>query len=385
VRTDVVVAGLGSMGAAGARELARRGVRVVGIDRFIPPHSRGEHTGGSRIIRSAYAEGEAYVPLVRRSYELWRSYGDDLLTMSGGLNLGLPDSATVSGALASARAHGLAHEPLDAHDIRRRFPPLHPADDEVGVFEAEAGIVRPEAAIARWLADAAQAGARLMFGRVVTGWRPTAEGVEVELADGEQIRADHLVLAPGPWAADLLGDVLARDVRVESRIQHYWVSPPGFRPGRFPVWIWEPPDDPVAYGMPAFDAPPGEGVDPTWPVVKAAFHHVDRPADPDVGAPAATCDDVEAITAWLRPRIPTLAAAPPSGTKPCLYTVTPDEHFLLGPHPVAPAAVSVAAGFSGHGFKFAPVIGEILADLAQQGRTRHDIALFAPLRFTGRG
>jgi sarcosine oxidase len=365
VRPDVIVVGLGSMGAAAAAELARRGVRVLGLDRFTPPHGRGEHAGGSRIIRLAYAEGEAYVPLLRRAYELWLDLGGDLLTTTGGLNLGRPDSATVSGALASARKHGLAHELLDAAEVRRRFPVFTPADDEVALYEEVAGVVRPERAIDTWLREARAAGADLRFDAPVTGWRTAPDGDVTVDVGGEEITAARLVLAPGPWAGELLGEAVT-PLRVESRLQHYWAASPQADPRA--VWIWEPPADEVAYGIPAFDG-----------VVKAAFHHVGAPADGDKGAPDATPADLAALTGWLAARMPALTDARYEGAKPCLYTITPDEDFVLGPHP-ASANVSVAAGFSGHGFKFAPVVGEILADLAESGATRHPIAPFAPDR-----
>lgn len=387
-RPDVVVVGLGTMGAAAAYHLATRGVRVAGFDRFRPPHGHGEHAGGSRIIRQAYAEGRAYVPLVRRAYELWaelgQAAGTELLTLTGGLMLGRADSAQVSGALASAVAYGLDHELLDAAEIRRRFPAFAPADDEVGVYEPAAGIVRPEATIAAHLKLAEQAGARLRFGAAVTGWRATADGVEVTV-DGTTVSAAHLVLCPGPWAGEVLRSA-GVPLRVESRLQHYWAPPAEFAVGACPIWIWEPTGEQVAYGLPAF-APPADlpGAGPgVGAVAKAAFHSGSRPAEADGGAPPATPDDLAAIVDWLRTRLPSLADARYIGAKPCLYTMTPDEDFVLGHHPRA-AGVTVAAGFSGHGFKFAPVIGEILADLATTGSTSHDIAAFAPGRFSTAG
>jgi sarcosine oxidase len=386
-RPEVVVVGLGTMGAAAAYHLASRGVRVLGIDRFTPPHGRGEHGGGSRIIRQAYAEGRAYVPLVQRAYELWRHLGEmagvDLMTQTGGLMLGSPDSAQVSGALASARAHFLDHEVLDAGQIRKRFPAFTPHDDEVGLYERAAGVVRPEATISAHLRLAERAGAELRYGATVADWEATADGVTVRV-DGRTISADKLIVCPGPWAADLL-KMPGNPVRLESRLQHYWQPTDEFAIGRCPVWIWEPAGDQVAYGIPAFAPPddlqgsrPGIGA-----VVKAAFHTGERPADAELGAPSATPDDLTRMVTWLGERLPALAGARYLDSKPCLYTMTPDEHFILGLHPEAPT-VSIAAGFSGHGFKFAPVVGEILADLAQTGYTLHTIDQFAPDRFTAK-
>lgn len=374
MRPDVIVVGLGSMGAATAYHLAARGVRVLGLDRFTPPHGRGAHAGGSRIIRMAYAEGAGYVPLLRRAYKLWRDLeaaaGTRLLTPTGGLMLGAPDSQTVAGALASAKAHGLGHEMLDAGQVRRRFPQFTPAEGEVALYEEVAGLVRPEHAIETHLRLASRAGAHLRYGVPVIGWEATRDGVAVKTADG-RCEADRLVLCPGAWAPELLAD-LAVPLLVQRRVQHYWRAPgEQYEPDRFPVWIWEYASGRAAYGLPTVD---DAGA-------KAALHHGDEPADPHIGAGEATPDEVRAMREWLGPRLPGLAHADWLGGKPCLYTLTPDEHFVLGRHP-RHDNVSVAAGFSGHGFKFAPVVGEILADLALGGATEHPIALFAPQRFT---
>ena len=371
---DVIVVGLGTMGAATAYHLANRGAQVLGIDRFRPPHTRGAHAGGSRIIRMAYAEGADYVPLLRRTYELWHDVeaasGATLLTRSGGLMLGPLDGMTVGGALESARAHGLPHELLDPAGVRRRFPQFTPADDEMGLYEEVAGLVRPEAAIDTHLRLAARAGADLRYGVAVTGWRATENGVAVTTADDTRYEADRLVLCAGAWAPELLAD-LGVPMVVHRRVQHYWDGPAGdYLPGRFPVWMWEYAPGLVAYGLPTVD---GSGA-------KASLHHGDEQTDPDVGAGNARPEEVQAMRELLAPRLPGLADAAWLGGKPCLYTLTPDENFVLGRHP-RHDRVSVAAGFSGHGFKFAPVVGEILTDLALTGSTRHPIALFAPDRF----
>jgi sarcosine oxidase len=369
---DVIVVGLGSMGAAAAYHLTRRGVRVVGLDRFDPPHGRGAHAGGSRIIRMAYLEGAAYVPLVRRAYALWRELeadsGEALLTTTGGLMLGAASSRTVNGALEAARVHGLPHELLDAFAVRRRFPQFTPAEDEVGLYEEVAGLVRPEAAVAAHLRLAAAIGADLRTTAAVLDWSSTADGVSVRTAEGE-LRAGRLVLAPGAWAGQLAR--LRVPMRVQRRIQHYW-RPTGdgadFEPGRLPIWIWEYAPGSAAYGLPAVAG-----------AVKAARHHGEDPVDPGTGAEPARPDEIAAMRELLRTRIPRLAEGEWLHGKPCLYTLTPDEHFVIGVHPDAVNAV-VACGFSGHGFKFSPVVGEILADLALTGTTAHPIALFDPTR-----
>jgi sarcosine oxidase len=372
VPTDVIVVGLGSMGASAAYHLASRGLRVVGADRFVPPHERGAHSGGSRIIRMAYMEGADYVPLVRRSYELWRDVeeaaGDALLTRTGGLMLGRPDSATVTGSRAAAAAHGLAHELLDASEVRRRFPAFTPADDEVALYEEVAGLLRPERAIAAYLRLAEAAGAVLHTGVGVDGWKADADGVTVTTHDGE-LHADRLVLAAGAWAPALARLRIA--LRVQRRVQHYWypADPAAFEAGVFPIWIWEYEPGRAAYGVPVVEG-----------AAKAALHHGDEPVDADIGASPVRMEEARAMRTWLAARLPGLAAGRWLGAKPCLYTLTPDEHFVLGLHPEYPN-VAVACGFSGHGFKFTPAVGEILADLVMQGATPHHIGLFDPARF----
>ena len=372
MRADVIVVGLGSMGSSAAYALAARGLRVIGLDRFTPPHDRGAHAGDSRIIRMAYMEGAEYVPLLARSYELWRelqeSTGESLLTVTGGLTLGLASSAAVSGALATAREHVLPHEMLDAAEIRRRFPAFVPVDDEVGLFEEVGGLIRPERAIAAQLSLARAHGADLRTGVAVEDWHADDSGVAVTTADGVVV-ADRLVLAPGGWAAGLVRLRVA--LRVQRRVQHYWrpSRPELFSAGRLPVWIWEYAQDEAAYGLPEVDG-----------AVKASLHHGHDPADPAIGAAPVRPREIAEMRGWLNGRLPSLAEGEWIGSTPCLYTLTPDEHFVLGPHPDHPN-VCVACGFSGHGFKFTPIVGEVLADLVTTGGTAHPIELFHPGRY----
>ncbi|WP_344085577.1 N-methyl-L-tryptophan oxidase [Luedemannella helvata] len=373
MRPKVIVVGLGTMGAAAAWRLASRGASVLGLDRFAPPHGRGAHAGGTRIIRMVYMEGADYVPLVRRAYPMWRAIeaatGTSLLTPTSALMLGRPGAAAVAGSAAAAHEHDLAHELLDAAEVRRRFPAFTPAADEVGVYERAAGMLRPEAAIEAMLGLARDAGADLRTGVEVTGWRAGPDGVTVRTGEGEH-RADRLVLAPGAWAGRLL-DGLDVPLRVERRVQHYWrpAGPDAFAPDRFPVWIWDAPDGSTGYGVGAVDG-----------AVKAAMHSGAGLVDPDLGADPATAVEVAAMRDWLAPRVPGLAAAGWAGAVECLYTLTPDTHFVLGHHP-GHTNVAVACGFSGHGFKFAPVVGDVLADLTLTGGTDAPVALFDPRRF----
>ena len=225
---DVIVIGLGGMGSAAAAHLAARGQRVLGLERFGPAHDRGSSHGGSRIIRQSYFEDPAYVPLLLRAYELWRELeadsGADLMTLTGGLYFGRPDSPTVAGSLRSSRQWDLPHELLDAAEIRRRFPTMTPADDEVGLYEADAGLVRPEATVAAHLALAGQRGADLRFDEPVLDWSTTADGVRVTTAAGTYT-AGRLVICPGAWAPELLAD-LGVPLTVERQVL-YWFRPTG--------------------------------------------------------------------------------------------------------------------------------------------------------------
>ena len=355
---DVVVVGLGGVGSAAAAALARRGHRVLGLDRHGPVHDQGASHGETRIVRKAYFEGAGYVPLLHRAYELWDELG--LLTRTGGLFLGTADSRVLGGSLATARQWGLPHELLEAADVTRRFPAVTPPLGTVGLLEQDAGVVSPEAAVRAQLERATAAGAELRHEEPVTRWEPTADGVRVTTERGSY-EAGALVLAPGRWALDLLPD-LPVTLRVESRTMH-WFGPTatGFAPGAFPVWIWERDDGTTPYGVPDV----GSGV-------KASVHHSTlRPADGWTG------DEVAALLAPLLPGLGRTVLR----SVPCTYTLTPDEHYVVGRHP-GHDRVLVACGFSGHGFKLTPVLGEALADLAVDGETAYDLSLFAPRRIT---
>jgi sarcosine oxidase len=370
---DVVVLGLGGMGSAAAAHLAARGQRVLGLERFGPAHALGSSHGGSRVIRQSYFEDPAYVPLLQRAYQLWeqaeRDSGEDLLTLTGGLYFGPPEVQAVAGSLAAAREWDLPHELLDAAEIRRRFPTLVPADGEVGLYEDAAGFVRPEASVSAHLALAARRGAELRFDEPALAWEATASGVTVTTAAGSYA-AERLVVCPGSWAPQLLAD-LGVPLVVERQVM-YWFQPAGgVGPyERHPVWIHEQPDGLQAYGFPAIDGPDGG--------VKTAFFRHGAVTTPETIDRTVHEDEVAFIAGHLRGVAPTLPGRLVRAAA-CMYTTTPDEHFVVAVHPRHERVV-VACGFSGHGFKFVPVIGEILADLATEGTTRHPIALFDPRR-----
>lgn len=358
-RYDAIVAGLGAAGAATAWQLAARGLRVLGLDRYHPPHDRGSSHGRSRIIRQAYFEGALYVPWLLDAYERWRrlerASGRDLLTITGGLMLGPTEGAILAGSLASARAHGLAHELLDAAELRRRWGTAFAlAEGEAALYEPQAGVLRPEAAVEAMLQLAAAAGAELAFGQAVLGWEPTAEGgVRVRSAAGLH-EADRLILAAGPWLGGLLAP--GRLPLTVERVVAAWFQPGPAAAGT-PIWIRQLPDGRELYGLPELAA--GEGL-------KAAFHNGHAATDPegDDAPPAAA--ELAAIHEALARYCPGLAGPPREG-RTCRYTRTPDGHFRIGRLPESPQVIAVSA-CSGHGFKFAPSLGAAAADLAMGGR-----------------
>ncbi len=365
---DVLIAGLGAMGSAAASHLARRRLRVLGLDRFAPPHDRGSSHGQTRIIREAYFEDPVYVPMVQRAYELWRELENDsgtpLLLETGGLMIGAPDSMVVTGARHSARTHGLRHELLTAREVRERFPALQPDDDMVAVWEPRAGVLFPESCIAAHLDRARAHGADLHFGEPMLRWEPDSEGVRVFTARGEH-RAGQLLISAGAWAGSLLPD-LALPLKVERQVL-FWFEPrdssAAFAPERCPVHLWQFDGRKFVYGFPLL----GDGV-------KVAFHHDGEEAAADTVRREVTPEEVEDMRAVVRRFLPAADGVLRS-TAVCLYTNTPDEHFWIDRHPRCPQ-VLIASPCSGHGFKFSPVIGEILADLVQGKRPQFDLSPF---------
>lgn len=375
---DVIVLGLGGMGSAAAYHLASRGERVLGIEQFAPAHDEGSSHGASRIIRQAYYEDPAYVPLVLRAYELWEKLeldsASDLLRITGGLAIGPPGSAVVQGTIASANAHNLPYEVLDSGELRRRYPVLNPRPDETAVYELRAGFLRPEACVRAHLALAARYGADLHFEECVQEWAATSSrnGVRVATTSGTY-EADRLIISPGAWAPALLSELnIPFDIR---RHVMCWFRPltsaESFFPDRFPVYLWETDGEHVFYGFPATGVI-DEGI-------KVAMHTGGDRCTPDTIEREISDRDIEELRAQLSRFIPSLNGSVVTAAT-CMYTLTPDEHFILSVHPDH-LQVAVAAGFSGHGFKFTSVIGEILADLATESETPHSIALFSPERF----
>ncbi|MBC5806609.1 MAG: N-methyl-L-tryptophan oxidase [Candidatus Eremiobacter antarcticus] len=373
---DAIVIGLGAMGSAAAAHVARRGASVVGLEQFHAVHALGSSHGKSRIIRQAYYEDPAYVPLVLRAYELWRELetvtGATLLQRTGGIMVGTAEGELVRGSLRSAREHGLEHELLDAAELRKRFPATTPRAEEVGVFERPAGILFPEECVRAHLLAASAAGADLRFETPVTCWQRTAGGgVRVDTAAGDTIEARSAVVCGGAWLAKLVPG-LRVSLRVERNVMHWFAPrshPELLGADRLPIFMLQRAEQPLFYGFPNIR---GQGV-------KAAFHHSGEYSEPHLLRREVGDAEIEtartALSAWLPD-----AAGSHVDSVACMYTLTPDEHFLIGVLADHPQVV-IAGGFSGHGFKFSSVVGEIAADLALQGSTRHRIDRFALRRF----
>jgi sarcosine oxidase len=370
---DVVVCGLGAMGSAALHQLARRRVRVLGIERFAPGHDRGSSHGATRIFRLGYFEHPSYVPLLRRAQTLWRELeaasGRSLLHVTGIAEIGRPDGVLVPGTLASAQQHGLRHEVLAAPELTRRFPAFRVPPDYVAVVQPDGGFVEVEPSLAAQITLATAAGAELRAGERVRAIEPGADVVRIVTERGT-VAAKAAIIAAGPWIKSLL-PALAAPLRVTREVTG-WFEPADatlFAPGRFPVFIIESRHG-MHYGVP----PHGDAG------VKAAkHHHRDQAVDPDGYDRTVSADDERLIRAALADHIPA-ADGRLLAAKTCLYTMTPDGDFLIDRLPGHPNVI-VASPCSGHGFKFAPVIGEILADLATGGTTRHDISRFALARF----
>ncbi len=365
---DVAIAGLGAMGSAAAYHLAKRGRRVLGLDRYSPPHDLGSSHGQTRIIREAYFEDPSYVPIVRRAHELWRELqetsGRDLLLQTGGLMIGRPEDDLVKGSDTSARLHGLPCERLSRSELVKRYPGFRPAEDMEAVWDPMAGILFPEVCIEAHLSLARSAGADLRFDEPVIDWHAEGDGVEVNTANA-RYRADKLIISAGAWLPKLIPD-LCLPIEVERQVL-FWFEPRSdlelFKAGACPIFVFDYDGEHHLYGFPDL----GNGV-------KAALMHLGESSDTDTLRRDVDDRDEQAIRSQLERFLPDVAGRR-LDAQVCMFTNTPDLHFLIDFHPRHSQAV-IASPCSGHGFKFASAIGEILADLVEEGKTRHDISLF---------
>ncbi|WP_073952801.1 N-methyl-L-tryptophan oxidase [Streptomyces kebangsaanensis] len=380
---DVIVVGLGAMGSAAVHQLARRGVDVLGIDRHSPPHTFGSSHGETRITRRLTLEGAEYAPLAVRSHEWWRRIeaetGASVLTACGVLNLA--DHAADAGAFAvherAAAAYDIDYELLDAAALRDRFPQFRVEDTRVGLLEPGGGFVRPEAAISAQLELAERYGAQLHRGERVLAVEAAASAVTVR-TDAATYTADQVVLCAGSWLAGLLDDPgLARLFGVYRQVLHWFGiegSRQDFTPGRFPTFIWDGVSraDEYFYGFPSVDGA----------TVKVATGQLDhRTPDPDTLDRTVAPDEAAGFhQAMISGRLPGVSARA-TRSQVCMYTVTPDEAFVIDRLP-GRERVLVASPCSGHGFKHSAAIGEALAELVTDGATTLDLTPFAFGRFT---
>lgn len=371
---DVIVIGLGAMGSATLYELSRRGVRALGLDQFAPPHTQGSTHGRTRIIREAYFEHPLYVPLVRRAYELWdeleRESERTLFHRTGGLMIGPADGAIVDGSRRSAVEQDVPHEMLTPDEVRRRWPVYDPPDDHAALYELRAGLLLPEACVETYLELARRNGAATRTAERVLSWHADGEGVAV--TTGSAIyRAGRVVFTVGPWLRELVPNV-PLPLTVERQMFH-WFEPTARRElhhaTRCPLGLWEFERDRMVATFPDL----GDGV-------KAGVHHEGEATSPATVRRSTTPEEDAEIRDILLRLMPA-AAGRQLEARVCLYTNTPDRDFLIDTHPSQPAALLVSP-CSGHGFKFASAIGEIVADIATGGQCDFDLTPFRLDRFT---
>lgn len=364
---DVIVVGVGGMGSAVAYHLSARGLRVLGIEQFGAAHDRGSSHGRSRVIRKAYFEDPRYVPMLHRTYELWneleQATGRQLLHFCGVLNMGPADHACIRGVRQSANEHGLAFEELDASAIAQRWPALRPADGDVGIFETDGGFVSPELAVRLHVRLAEANGAEFRWSQRVRDWSADGSGVCVR-TDTDGFEAKHLVITAGAWLGDV-ARTLALPLKVERQVQLWW-SPKDAtlcRHDRMPAFIHFT-GDRAYYGIPALA---DEGV-------KLARHHGGETTTAGALDRSLRPEDEADVRAYIRRHVP-IADGPLLSHAVCMYTNTPDDHFILDRHP-RHENVIVAGGFSGHGFKFAPLVGETVTRMLTDERAREKPSLF---------
>lgn len=366
---DVIIVGVGGMGSAAAWQLARRGQRVLGIERYDIPHAMGSSHGISRIIRLPYYENPSYVPLLRRAYELWREIedatGEELLVITGSIDASPPDDPLFQGALASAELHGLEHEVLTGRDVNERFPGYRLPPTHRAVFQAQGGLVASERAIVAHVRAAQENGAVIHARERVLHWevRPDRDGVVV-VTDKDRYEAGRLVLAAGAWMGDLAPHL--KPVAVPERQVLAWLQPkvPGlFALDRFPVFNLQV-EEGRYYGFPVYEVPGFK---------LGRYHHLGETGSADAVRREPDIADERLLREFADRYFPD-GSGDVMALRSCLFTNTPDEHFILDQHPDFDQVILVSP-CSGHGYKFCSVIGEIVADLATgDGRTSHDIA-----------
>jgi sarcosine oxidase len=370
---DVIVIGVGGMGSAAVYHLARRGQRVLGLEQYDIPHQRGSSHGISRIIRLAYFEHPSYVPLLHRAYALWweleRAVSERLLVITGSMDIGVANSLVFGGALQAAQMHHLVHEVLEARAVRQRFPGYGLPEPLLALYQPQGGLLAAERCIVAHVNEALRHGAEVHGREALLGWESTAAGIVVRTTRATY-RASRLVLTAGAWMQQLLRQY--RSVLQPERQVLIWMQPrvpAHFSLQTFPVFNMAV-EEGQFYGLPVYGIPGFKF---------ARWHHLEQSVDDPTTMDRECYPEDEAILRAFARRYFPSGEGPTLSMQTCLFTNTPDTHFLIDYHPECPAVI-VAGGFSGHGFKFCSVVGEILADLAIAGHTAHDIALFRAAR-----
>ena len=371
---DVIVIGLGTMGASACWHLSQQGYRVLGLDQYEVPHAFGSHHGHSRMIRLSYFEHPDYVPLLIRSYELWRELekatSRDILTTTGGLYLSPENGVIVPGCLKASQEHGLDYQLLDQAELSKRFPQFTIPDGYRGFYESVAGVLLVEPAMESFFQLIRERGGTIQETEPVLSWRADEETVFVRTSMGEYSAA-RLIVTSGAWSSELLQG-LGPGLEV-TRQTMFWLRPPEALPAgasRFPAWFAETSSGKGIYGFPVLPGQEGIKVADHNPGPVTSLDSVDR---------SCREKDWEDFEATISPFL-SWELGRPLAMKTCLYTNSPDGHFIVDRHPEFPS-VCFGAGFSGHGFKFAPVIGESLAHLATEGHSTHSIEFLRVGRF----
>jgi sarcosine oxidase len=370
---DCIVIGVGGMGSSAVHNLAKRGQKVLGLEKFDIPHSEGSSHGVNRIIRLAYYEHSSYVPLLRRAYEMWSEIetiaGEQLLYKIGSIDTAPSGHEVFEGSLESCLEHDIPHEVLNHKQINDRFPGYEMPPGQMGLYQADGGFVLSERAIVAYVNAAVAEDAEVHARESVIKWESEGGGVRV-FTDRAEYTADRLVITAGAWAAGMVPSL--EELAVPERQVLAWLQPKEpslFAPENFPVFnaYFE---EGRYYGFPVFGIP-GFKI--------GRYHHLEELADPDHMERGVTQEDEDILRSAVSRYFPKA-----NGTlmtlKTCLFTNTPDDHFIIDKVPGMPQ-VTVAAGFSGHGFKFASVVGEIVGDLAINGETTHNIDLLKIDRF----
>ena len=371
---DIIVLGLGANGSSALYHLSKTGYKVGGIDRFTPPHTHGSSHGESRIIRQAYHEHPMYVPLVKEAYGLWyeleNSWKKPLFLQTGGIMLGDENAGVVKGAKRSAEIHGIAYEYLESDVIRQRFPALKTTKETVGILEKEAGILFPEECIKANLQLSSNNGAVLMYDEEVISIKPSNDSVEI-VTNKNSYQTRKLIVSAGAWLNQLLPD-LGLPLTIERQVLYWFTNTdislqPYLLPNALPIYIWEYEPNKLFYGFPDL----GKGI-------KVAPHHAGKTINPDLLSQEVSDEEVKNMSRIadkfinLKPQF--------SHSTVCMYTNTPDEHFIIDFHPQHNNII-IGSPCSGHGFKFSSLTGKILADMAIEKRVPFDLKPFAITRF----